>query len=73
METTPTKSTARGLPVPHLRQMRLGQFLTQEELASLAGTAHTHISRLENGAHCGVATLRRLADALGVRPEQLVD
>ena len=48
------------------RRMDLG--LTQEELAERMGTSHSAISRVESGRHrASVATLERLAQALGVR------
>ena len=48
------------------RRAELG--LTQEQLAERMGTSHSAISRIESGQHrTSVATLQRLADALGVR------
>lgn len=42
--------------------------LTQEQLARLAGTSHSAISRIESGQHkTSVETLRRIAKALDVR------
>jgi len=46
--------------------MALG--LSQQELAERMGTSHSAISRIESGQHkTSVETLRRLADALGLR------
>jgi transcriptional regulator with XRE-family HTH domain len=46
--------------------MSLG--LSQAELAKRMGTSHSAISRIESGQHrTSVATLQRLADALGLR------
>jgi ribosome-binding protein aMBF1 (putative translation factor) len=47
---------------------RLEQGLTQKELAHRMGTSHSAISRIESGQHrTSAETLRRLAEALGVR------
>ncbi len=49
-----------------MRRAELG--LTQEQLAERMGTSHSAISRIESGQHrTSVATLERLAQALGVR------
>ncbi|MBA2372397.1 MAG: helix-turn-helix transcriptional regulator [Chloroflexi bacterium] len=48
------------------RRAELG--LTQEHLAERMGTSHSAISRIESGQHrTSVATLERLAEALGAR------
>ena len=70
-------------PVYRAEQRRLKQFeeiarlvimhrgrlgLSQKELARRVGTSHSAISRLESGRHqTSVATLQRVATALGVR------
>lgn len=42
--------------------------ISQKELARRVGTSHSAISRLESGRHkTSVETLRRVAEALGVR------
>lgn len=42
--------------------------ISQKELAARVGTSHSAISRLESGRHrTSVETLRRVAEALGVR------
>ena len=47
---------------------RLELGLTQKELADRMGTSHSAISRIESGQHpTKPDTLRRLAEALGVR------
>lgn len=56
-----------------MRQRRLAR-LTQRELASRAGVHKETISRLERGAVAGspeAETLRKLASALALSPEQL--
>jgi ribosome-binding protein aMBF1 (putative translation factor) len=47
---------------------RMERGLTQQQLAERMGTSHSAISRIESGRHTTSAeTLRRLAEALGVR------
>lgn len=42
--------------------------ISQQELARRVGTSHSAISRIESGRHkTNVATLQRIAEALGVR------
>ncbi len=56
-----------------LREVRLARFLTQAELADLAGTTEATVNRLENGLQRPrISTVRKLAHALGVAPEELV-
>ena len=55
-----------------LRELRLDANMTQEELAAATDLTQTTISRLENGGRLPrPKTLRRLAGALGVEPEEL--
>ncbi len=57
-----------------LREIRERKFLSQQELADLMGTTKANISRLErNLQRPHPSTVRRLAEALGVMPEELVD
>lgn len=50
----------------HLRERRFELGLTQEQVATAAGTSHTAVSRLENGTHMPqLGTLRRIAAVLG--------
>jgi DNA-binding XRE family transcriptional regulator len=61
----------RGLP--GLRAAREGKFLTQFELAELVGLNRSTISELEVGVrNAHLRTVRRLAAALGVEPQQLL-
>jgi len=56
-----------------LRQLRREAALSQQELADMAGTTQETISRLERGHHAARGrTLRRLAEALGVQPKELL-
>jgi DNA-binding XRE family transcriptional regulator len=49
----------------HLRERRFELGLTQNEVATAAGTSHTAISRLESGTHTpNLATLQKIAAVL---------
>jgi len=57
-----------------LRELRKSTNLSQTELGQLAGLHYTHIGRFERGAsRPGGGTLMRLADALGVTSDYLLD
>jgi transcriptional regulator with XRE-family HTH domain len=63
-----------GLNVGRLREVRERRFVTQAELADRTGIARATLSRLENGEQRPrISTVRKIADALGVQPEDLVD
>jgi transcriptional regulator with XRE-family HTH domain len=56
-----------------LRSLRKERLLTQVELSKMTGVAQDSISSLETGkreAHPG--TIRKLAEALGVEPTELI-
>lgn len=56
-----------------LRSLRKERLLTQVELSRMTGVAQDSISSLETGkreAHPG--TIRKLAEALGVKPTELL-
>jgi transcriptional regulator with XRE-family HTH domain len=56
-----------------LKTLRIRRALTQEELAQRAGLTKTAINRLEvDKAEPRMSTLRKLAQALGVDPSELV-
>lgn len=56
-----------------LRAARERRFLTQQQLADLAGTSKANISRLESGEQkARMSTIKRLATALEIEPEELV-
>jgi transcriptional regulator with XRE-family HTH domain len=56
-----------------LRRLRREAALSQQELADCAGTTQETISRLERGHNAARgSTLRKLADALGVEPRDLM-
>jgi transcriptional regulator with XRE-family HTH domain len=57
-----------------LRTLRLEAELTRDQLADKAGVSKGTIKRLENGdTGTTLATTGRLADALGVTPEDLME
>jgi transcriptional regulator with XRE-family HTH domain len=59
--------------VQKLKTLREDQVLSQRELARMAGLAQGTVWRIESGfkdAH--PQTIRKLAEALGVRPSELV-
>ena len=57
-----------------LRSVRERLFVTQEELAERTGMSRATISRIESGQQRPrISTVRKLAEALGVLPEALID
>jgi transcriptional regulator with XRE-family HTH domain len=58
---------------PRLRRLRRERALSQRELSSRMGIAFDTISRLETGKQrAQPRTIRKLADALGVEPKELM-
>ncbi|MBI4492177.1 MAG: helix-turn-helix transcriptional regulator [Chloroflexi bacterium] len=56
-----------------LRQVRESQFLTQQELAARSGVSRVTIARLESGeVDARFSTIKKLAEALGVLPQDLL-
>jgi transcriptional regulator with XRE-family HTH domain len=56
-----------------LRQLRREQALSQRDLSVITGIAHDSISQLETGKReAQPRTIRKLADALGVEPRELM-
>ena len=56
-----------------LRELRVQRALRQEDLAELAGVGKNTINRIEkNHTEPHMTTLRKLAEALGVEPAELV-
>ena len=56
-----------------LRQLRREQALSQRDLSGITGIAHDSISQLETGKReAQPRTIRKLADALGVEPRELM-
>jgi transcriptional regulator with XRE-family HTH domain len=60
------------LLVPRLRATRERAILSQSDLAKRAGVSKTTIVKAEQGTGVRFVTIRRLADALGVAPEELL-
>ena len=57
-----------------VRNVRERLFVTQEELAERTGMSRATISRIESGQQRPrISTVRKLAAALGVPPETLID
>ena len=58
----------------NVRLERTRQAMTQEELAELAGSDQTYVSAIERGTKAAsIDVIERLAKALRVRPQQLLD
>jgi transcriptional regulator with XRE-family HTH domain len=65
--------SSRSTQLPGLAAHRRRRGLTQRQLGELAGVAHTTVQKLESlsrGAY--PQTLRKLATALGIAPEELL-
>jgi transcriptional regulator with XRE-family HTH domain len=58
--------------VDRLKELRINQGLSQRRLADLAGVANTSVWKIEQGGGANPATLKKLADVLGVRPVELL-
>lgn len=57
-----------------LRQVRERLLVTQAELSERAGITESTLSRIENGLQRPrISTLRKIAEALGVSSEELID
>ena len=66
--------SSRSTLLPALAAHRRRRGLTQRQLGELAGVAHTTVQRLESlsrGAY--PQTMQKLATALGIAPEELLD
>jgi transcriptional regulator with XRE-family HTH domain len=57
----------------HLRYWRERRLLTQDALAELAGVSAATIRRIERENTGRLSTLHKLAKALDVRPDELVE
>ena len=57
---------------PRVKKIRLKRGLTHEQLAAAVGLTRTAISYIEAKGSTSLAVLYRLADALGVRPGDLL-
>jgi len=63
----------RGIPLPYLKEVRRSKGLSQKELGELARVSSGTVYRVETGQRGAYpGTVRKLATALGVAPEELV-
>ena len=61
-------------PGPKVKEFRTRKGMSQEVLAEESGLSHRTIQRIENGESNPTGdTLKRLAGALGVGPDELID
>ena len=69
----PTMATVK-IDGAKLRRLRTHRFLSREELAEIAGLHRDHIGRLERDEvrDSRLPTIRKLTEALGVDPYELV-
>ncbi len=58
--------------VDKMRELRINQGLSQRRLAERAGVSNTSVWKIERGGGANPATLKKLADVLGVRPTDLL-
>lgn len=71
---SPGKGKSRKALAKHVRLLRTAQGLSQEALAEVCGLHRTYISMIERGVcNIGVDNIERLATALGISIEDLVD
>lgn len=57
-----------------LREVRERLLVTQAELSERTGIAEATLSRIENGLQePRISTIRKIANGLGVAPEELMD
>jgi len=67
------RSRNRSIHLPYLRELRRRRRLSQKELGEVAIVSPGTVYRLENGLRGAYpGTLRRLATALEVAPEELL-
>jgi transcriptional regulator with XRE-family HTH domain len=56
-----------------LQRLREEQVLSQRDLARMAGLTHQTVWRFENGStNAHPQTIRKIAEALGMEPKELV-
>ena len=58
--------------VDKLKELRIDEGLSQRALAHRAGLSQTSVWKIERGGGANPATLKKLADVLGVRATDLV-
>lgn len=68
-----TMERVRGVELPYLRAWRIHKAISQSELIERSGLARSTIARAETGKEVvSFPNIRKLADVLGVSPEQLM-
>ena len=56
-----------------VRKLRIERFMSQADLSRVAGVSPAHLGRLERNEHePHLSTIRKIAEALGVDPTELV-
>jgi transcriptional regulator with XRE-family HTH domain len=58
--------------VEKLVELRINQGLSQNRLAQLSGVSQTAVWKIEQGGGANPATLKKLAEVLGVKPVDLL-
>jgi transcriptional regulator with XRE-family HTH domain len=58
--------------VDKLVELRINEGLSQRQLARRAGVNNRSVWKLEHGGHLRPATLKKIADVLGVKPMDLM-
>ena len=71
MSQSPTLSPV--VKLTRLRAVRERKALTQDELASMAGVSRQTVLKIEGGLEPRPPTIRKLANALGVEPADLME
>ncbi|KAF0178408.1 MAG: putative transcriptional regulator [Limisphaerales bacterium] len=68
-----SKHAARGIFAAHLRRIRLGKELSQEDLAELANLHRTYVGSVERAErNVSIDNMERLAKALGCHIAELL-
>jgi DNA-binding XRE family transcriptional regulator len=68
------RTRRRGVPLPFLSAWRFKRLLTQQQLADLAGVQQHTIYRIETrGDKAEFKTVRKIAEALQITPEELLE
>jgi transcriptional regulator with XRE-family HTH domain len=62
---------AEGTPLPSLKRIRLQKAFSQRDLARAAGLAERTVTYAERGYGVSLRTTRKLAQVLGVEPDEL--
>lgn len=68
-----TMERVRGVELPYLRAWRIHKAVSQSELITRTALARSTIARAETGKEAvSFPNIRKLAEALGISPEQLM-